>query len=197
MLPVTAAFDGRAPVIVAVDGRSSAGKSTLAERLSASLPACAVVHTDDLAWNHSRFDWDGLLRELIDQVKRGRGVSFRPSSWDAHQWQGSIEVPADAQWLVVEGVGVGRASSAPYLDVLIWVDTEPAEAERRSQSRIGRPGGPASAQHLAAWMSEEVPFLATHKPWERADLMVRDQRKLPGSPDEVLVVVGPHSGPPR
>lgn len=189
--------DGRAPVIVAVDGRSSAGKSTLAERLSASLPACAVVHTDDVAWNHSRFDWDGPLRELIDQVKRGSGVNYRPPPWDAHQRPGSIEIPAGAEWLIVEGVGVGRASLAPYRDMLIWVDTEPAEAERRSQSRIGRPGGPASAQHLAAWMSEEVPFLDTDRPWERADLIVRDQRTVPNWTDEVLIVAGPDNPPPR
>ena len=51
------------PAIVAVNGHSSSGKTTLAERLAARLPAAAVLHTDDLAWHHGVFAWDGLLRD--------------------------------------------------------------------------------------------------------------------------------------
>ncbi|GGK84801.1 hypothetical protein [Mangrovihabitans endophyticus] len=40
---------GRPPVL-AVDGRSSGGKTTLADRLAAVTPGTAVVHTDDVAW---------------------------------------------------------------------------------------------------------------------------------------------------
>ncbi|MFD3444214.1 hypothetical protein ACFDTO_06390 [Microbacteriaceae bacterium 4G12] len=42
------------PAIVAVDGRSAGGKSTLTERLRAAAGtiglSAAVVHTDDIAW---------------------------------------------------------------------------------------------------------------------------------------------------
>jgi hypothetical protein len=40
----------------AVDGRSSSGKTTLAARVQAAVAGSAVVHTDDIAWWHSRFD---------------------------------------------------------------------------------------------------------------------------------------------
>jgi hypothetical protein len=49
--------------VVAVDGHSASGKTTLAERLAAALPLAAVPHTDDLAWHHSVFDWRELLAE--------------------------------------------------------------------------------------------------------------------------------------
>lgn len=52
--------DGR-PVILAVDGRSNAGKTTLAARIEASVPGSTIVHTDDVAWEHSRFGWSDLL----------------------------------------------------------------------------------------------------------------------------------------
>jgi hypothetical protein len=42
------------PVVLAVDGRSSSGKTTLAARLRDAVAGSAVVHTDDVAWWHSR-----------------------------------------------------------------------------------------------------------------------------------------------
>lgn len=41
------------PPIAAVDGRGAGGKTTLAERIRAALPRTQVVHTDDIAWEHS------------------------------------------------------------------------------------------------------------------------------------------------
>src|SRR3954452_4434327 len=52
---------GHGPVVVAVDGRSSSGKTTLASRLRDVVAGSTVVHTDDIAWWHSRFGWDDLL----------------------------------------------------------------------------------------------------------------------------------------
>jgi len=49
------------PRIVAVDGRSGSGKTTLTERLRSAVPDAEVVHTDDIAWWHSRFGWDDLM----------------------------------------------------------------------------------------------------------------------------------------
>ena len=49
------------PGIVAVDGRSAGGKTTLAEHVNKAVPGSAIVHTDDIAWHHSFFDWSELL----------------------------------------------------------------------------------------------------------------------------------------
>jgi hypothetical protein len=46
------------PVVIAVDGRSSGGKTTLTARMQGAVPGSAVVHTDDIAWWHSRFAAD-------------------------------------------------------------------------------------------------------------------------------------------
>jgi MFS family permease len=48
------------PLVVALDGRSSSGKTTLAGRVAGAIPATAVVHTDAIAWWHSRFGWTNL-----------------------------------------------------------------------------------------------------------------------------------------
>src|SRR3984957_2165971 len=62
------------PVILSVDGRSNAGKTTLAARICEAVPSSAVVHTDDVAWEHSRFGWSDLLADgVLAPVRRGRG----------------------------------------------------------------------------------------------------------------------------
>ena len=86
--PITAVIDsltrpgrGRSTgrtVVLAVDGRSSSGKTTLAARLQAVVAGSAVVHTDDLAWWHSRFGWADLLVDgILMPVHRGELVAGR------------------------------------------------------------------------------------------------------------------------
>ena len=45
------------PAVLAVDGRSNNGKTTVAARICEMVPGAVVVHTDDIAWEHSRFGW--------------------------------------------------------------------------------------------------------------------------------------------
>ena len=72
------------PWIVAVDGRSGAGKTTLVDRLLARVPDSAVVHTDDVAWHLSFFDWADELRDgVLEPLLQGEAVHYRPPGWVA------------------------------------------------------------------------------------------------------------------
>jgi hypothetical protein len=84
----------------------------------------------------------------------------------------AISVPAGCPLLVVEGVGVGRREIAGLVDALYWVQSDQDEAHRRDLARVGTPGGPPMVANLEAWMSEEVPFCAAERTWERADRIV-------------------------
>lgn len=160
-----------APVLVAVNGPSSSGKTTFAARLTALLPRPAVVHTDDLAWHHGVLDWDSLLvTGIVRPVRAGRAVSYRPPAWDARQRPGAIEVPAGISHLVVEGVGVGRASLHDEFDLRIWVDTP--RTTRLARDRVRVEAGEMSPTDYASWMAEEDAHFAADQPWERADLVV-------------------------
>ena len=172
------------PAVVAVDGRSANGKSTFAARLAAAVPGTTVVHTDDVAWYVSFFGWEDLLVDgVLVPAHRGEAVAFRPPVWDERARPGAIEVPAGARLLVVEGVGSGRRAFSPWLDAVVWVQSDRPEAERRG---IERDGGDVG--FWEEWEAEERPFLAADRPWERAVLAVCGTPALLCDPDREVVV---------
>jgi hypothetical protein len=179
----------RRPVVLAVDGRSSSGKTTLAGRLHDVAAGSSVVHTDDIAWWHSRFGWaDLLIGGILIPARAGRAVSYRPPRWDERQRPGAIEVPADCPLLIIEGVGAARRESAHLTDVAIWVQADERETDRRNLARVGQPGGSPTVQHMRDWMAEEIPFLAGQRSWEHADLIACGTAQIPFDPATELVV---------
>ena len=169
------------PAVLAVDGRSNSGKTTLAARVRGLVPGSVVIHTDDIAWEHSRFGWADLLVDgILIPVRQGQGVSYRPPRWDEHGREGSIEVPIDCPLLVIEGVGAGRREAADLIDTVIWVQADEREIGRRSVARAAdRPAADLANRAVdgapfdeEGWMAEEIPFNAVQRTWERADIIV-------------------------
>ncbi|GAA2986842.1 hypothetical protein [Streptosporangium longisporum] len=181
------------PRVIAIDGRGGAGKTTLAERLRAAVPGSAVVHTDDVAWNHAYFDWGAVLVEnVLRPLRRGEAVDFRPDAWIAHDRPGSITVPAGAEVVWVEGTGVAREELAPWLDASVWVQGDLDEQERLLLARDG--DSPEQREHVANWLREELPFLLRERPWARATMIVAGPPYAGHDPDTEMVVAPP-TGP--
>ena len=142
-----------------------------------------VVHTDDIAWAHSRFGWDDLMIQgVLDPLHRGQEVRYQPPAWSSHGRAGHIDVSANASLVIIEGVGAARRELTALLDAAVWVQSDFREAERRATLRNG---GDAAAMELTRdWMTEELPFLAADRPWERATIIVA------GTPDLAYDSVG-------
>ena len=174
------------PVLVAVDGRGGAGKSTLAERLRKTVPRSEVVHTDDIAWNQAYFDWADLLaRNVLRPLRRGEAVEFRPPAWIEHDRPGAIRVPAGLDVVWIEGTGIIRAELAPWIDASIWVQGDLDEQERRLRARDG--DSAAQRRHVAAWLAEELPFMLRERPWEKATIIVAGTTVLRHDPETEVV----------
>jgi uridine kinase len=171
------------PAIVAINGHSASGKTSLSWRLADALPQCSVLHTDDLAWHHGVFSWDELLINDVLPVLRDRqALHYRPPAWIGRSRDGAITLDGDRDFVIIEGVGASQSSVRPELDVIIWVETPQSARESRDASRIA--AGETSAASYVRWMAEENTYMAAERPWEFADLIVdgrggldADQRK--------------------
>jgi energy-coupling factor transporter ATP-binding protein EcfA2 len=168
--------------VVAVDGRSGSGKTSLATALHGVLARrtgvrVALVHVDDLYPG-----WDGLaaaVPRLVDGVLRpiaAGAPTGRLRRWDwALGRDGDVEEVALGRWTVVEGVGAGAVACRPYLSLLVWVDA-PDDVRR---ARALRRDGDTYAPHWQRWAAQEAAYLERDDPRGSADLVVR----LDGKPE--------------
>lgn len=183
------------PGIIAVDGRSGAGKTTITSRLVAAIPGAQVLRIDDLDWNEPLFEWDHLLVAALTDLRRDGALALIPPAWRSHGRDGSLTITTGAPLVIVEGTGSGMRAVADLVDLHIWVQTDDDVAQKRGIARDIREGtnGDAneSVQFWHRWMSHERPFLAADRPWERARLIVSGEA-LPGLADgEVAWAEGP------
>jgi uridine kinase len=166
--------------VLAIDGHSGAGKTTLAEAVRAALesrPASRpvdrpvqVIHLDSLYPG-----WDGLaasIPRLVEWVLRplaeGRPVRYRRYDWQLEQDAEWIDVPTDPvpAVLIIEGAGAGSLPCAPYLSLLVWLQAPASVRFDRGMSRDGESYRP----HWQLWADQEDRHFREHDPRGRADL---------------------------
>jgi uridine kinase len=155
--------------VLAIDGRSGAGKTRLAAELSAELGA-AVVSLEDF------YDgWDGLDRgigvlvsEVLEPLAAGRTVRVPRYDWVARTW-GEPVVLEPPEVLIVEGVGAGARRAAAFESLLVWLE---APAAVRKQRALGR-DGETFAPYWDMWAAQEEAMLARERTQERADVVLR------------------------
>ena len=162
--------------VIALDGRSGAGKSSLAARVVEQVRVRTGGRATLVAMEDLYPGWDGLeaaTRALHDDVLAplavGAPASYRPWDWSADRPADvRVAVPA-APLVVVEGVGAGALACAPFVTALVWV-AAPARVRR---SRAMARDGAAYAPHWARWALQERDHLIAHRTRARADLLVR------------------------
>ena len=179
------------PAIIAVDGRSSSGKTNLAGRLNRAVPASQVVHTDDIAWFHSRFGWtDLMVNNVLEPLHEGCAVAFLPPAWKDRARPGSIVVPIDTSLVIIEGVGASRADVGHLFDATVWIQADLRDVESRNADRVR--SGETHESGVGAWMAEEFPFLEGDRPWVRASHIIAGSDIIPHDPDNEVIVSVQH-----
>ncbi len=170
------------PRIIAIDGRSGAGKSTFSTILARTLRGLlggpvGLVSTDDLAWNAPMFGWhEEAIEEVFTPICAGKEVNYVPEAWRKHERDGSIRVAADVEAVVVEGVASSQRALTDFLDATIWVQSDVHLAKERGLARdiaTKAHSSPAESERIwNSWIADENVFFEEDKPWTRADIMI-------------------------
>jgi hypothetical protein len=150
--------------VVLIDGRSGAGKTSLARALVAGWPLRGRVQV--VALDSLYPGWDGLedgaaiARDSI-LIPHARGLVGVWQRWD---WDASEPAEAHAVDpslpLIVEGSGILDARTARLADVRVWLDSPAASRKRRAIARDGETYRP----HWDRWAEQEDRHVARDTP---------------------------------
>ncbi len=158
------------PVVVAIDGRSGAGKTELARAVGHRLPGARVLSLEDAyrGWSGLRAGVEAVAAGVLAPLARGEAGALRPYDWHAGRLGEPLAVPVP-EVLVLEGCGAGSAPCAPYVDVLVWVEAPEPVRHARVRDR----DGDYWAEHWQRWAHQEEELLAERDVPAVADLVVR------------------------
>ena len=155
--------------VVAIDGRSGAGKTSLAAALRGELRA-PVVSLEDLygGWDGLEHGIDLLVSAVFVPLAAGRAARVPRYDWIAGEWaEPRVIEPPDI--LIVEGVGAGARRAAAFESVLVWLEVPAPARKRRALGRDGETFAP----HWDQWAAQEDLMLARERTPDRADVIIR------------------------
>lgn len=159
--------------VVLIDGRSGAGKTTLARLLVDRWPVRGRVQL--IALDSLYPGWDGLesgVERAVDGILRphGRGLLGSWSRWDWERDRDAENHAVDPSLsLLVEGSGILTPASAAIADVRVWVESSDDARKRRALARDGDTYRP----HWERWARQEEQHLDRDDPRSLATRIVR------------------------
>lgn len=169
-------------VVVAIDGPSAAGTTTLGGVLASTLIS-ALIPSDDFyrdlddgqRWNLSPadgveqyFDWQRLRAEALLPLLAGKPARYRPFSWvPGGGLSERVVTICPARIIIVEGVYASRHEFADLIDLSVLVQTPEPERHRRMLARTSGNEG-----WWSRWAAAENLYFTSIRPPESFDLVV-------------------------
>lgn len=141
------------PYIIAIDGRSGVGKSTLAKQLAGLLDA-SILEGDDFYSGGIEVRNDGpqerasncidlkQINDLLIQLRRNEVASYRAFDWDSFDgtFSSLTTLVKPVSLLLIEGVYTGSLILRDLIDIRILLRTSDEERTRRLINREGTLG---------------------------------------------------------
>ncbi len=165
------------PLTVAIDGRCAAGKTTLAERLTAQV-RCNLVHTDDFYLPFAcrtadseqqpagHMDIERLKSEILLPLASGEAAIYRPYNCHADCFLPSVCLTASLP-TIIEGSYSCHPRLRSLYDLRIFLDIPKAE----QLARLSRRNPAALPAFQSRWIPKEELYFTTYHIRENCDFI--------------------------
>lgn len=134
----------KSPIAIAIDGRSGAGKSQLAQTLAVELAdefSTFIVHLDDLypGWSGLAEGSRRVASEVLTPWRAHGATAFISYDWASDGPGKIVEIP-QVELLIIEGCGSGARWNRPMLDAILWIEAPETLRHNRAEARDGDVG---------------------------------------------------------
>ncbi|MGM0216760.1 uridine kinase family protein [Enterococcus sp. AZ109] len=166
------------PLIVAIDGRCAAGKTTLAKKLQEHYH-CALIAMDDfflqpqqrtkerLAQPGGNIDHERFLQEVLTPLQEKQEASYQPYDCQSQSFLPTINVQKAALYLI-EGSYACHPSLIAAYDLKLFLTTTP----EKQLSRLEKRNPQKLTQFQERWIPLEERYFSAYPVEEAADLVV-------------------------
>ncbi|UUX34733.1 uridine kinase family protein [Fundicoccus culcitae] len=174
--------DKKSQLILAIDGRCGCGKSTLADQLGLQLNA-EVFHMDDyflpkerrtpdrLAQVGGNVDYERVEMELLQPLRAGEAVSYRPYDCSTGQYEVAV-TRKPTPIVLVEGSYSMHPKLQVYYDLTIFVNC----AKNIQLSRLKeRESAESYAKFIEKWIPYEEKYFASFDILNKSDFVIDTQ----------------------
>ena len=167
------------PVVVAIDGRCGAGKTTIAKKLETKF-GCNVIHVDDffltpekrtserLAIPGGNADVERILSEVILPLKSEKPFSYRPYDCHAQSFGEPVNI-IPHKLTVIEGSYSCHPELWDYYDMRVFVDIDSKTQLERIRKRNGTDAVKVFEER---WIPLEEQYFDAFSIKERCDVVV-------------------------
>lgn len=173
------------PLLVAIDGRCGAGKTTLAALLKEEI-GCNVIPMDHFFLQPGQrtkermqepggnVDYERFLEEVMRPLSQGLAFSYRQFDCKKMELSSLIQMkPKDVT--IVEGSYSCHPSLWDFYDLRVFLSIEPEEQIRRIRSRNGSEAVSRFRDH---WIPLEEQYFSAYRIQERCDLVFHNHKSM-------------------
>lgn len=155
-------------VLIAIDGRSGGGKSTLSYFLN-EMNKWQVVHMDDFFLPRDRrteerlskpgenVDHERFLEEVLKPLSEGRTAAYRKFDCSKDSLAPEVYTVEPKGVIIIEGAYALHPDLRPYYDRTLFVTADPDKQLERLERREGRE---ALGKFRSKWIPMEEAYIA-------------------------------------
>jgi uridine kinase len=179
------------PVLVALDGRSGTGKSTIAKRIASQLGGVEITADDfwvggkNSEWDaknpqeraEQAIDWRRIRNEVLEPLLAGRQTSWHPFNWKAGEGLAEDTIDSEPKPLIVlDGAYSARPELSDIIDLAILVEVHDDD-DRRSRL-VNRENADYMAAWHARWDPAEDYYFTNVRPRGSFDMVISNSERF-------------------
>ena len=168
----------KSPMIIAIDGRCAAGKTTLAELLKKEIN-CNIIHMDHFFLRQEQrtkermqepggnVDYERVLREVMLPLSKGQSFSYQIFDCKKQELTSVIQSEPN-QVTIVEGSYSCHPALWDFYDLRVFLSVEPEEQLKRICCRNGEA---AVKRFRDCWIPLEEKYFTAYQIQKRCDFI--------------------------